>query len=109
MSYNVSTRNNCNMLDTINFDSPDDPREDKEFVEQLKISLSNIEKILGHPPEIIVMNLRGFEQWFEYCQEKGIDPKTFAGIEIVLNKEQVFEWAFIAVKNDLVRKRFGLE
>lgn len=94
------------MLDSIHLDIPA-PNEEETLVESIKKSITNMERYFGKTPDIIVMNRTCFEEWFTYCEDKGTNPSTFAGIEIVLEQDSPAPYAFIIDKNEAVRKKLG--
>lgn len=81
--------------------------EQANIKERIAHSLTNIERIIGKTPEVIVLNKKTFEEWFDYCEEKGIDPITFAGIEIIIDPDDPCPYSFIATKNEEVTKKLS--
>lgn len=89
-----------NYSDTNNTDFPD-----LSVKERIAQALSNIEEIIGKTPELVVLNIPTFEQWYDYCEERGLNPMTFGTVEIIIDPESICPYSFIITKNELVEKR----
>lgn len=42
------------------------------------------------PPNVIVLNRKGFIQWYKYCEENNIDHTHWEGVKIMIDQEQLF-------------------